>query len=60
MLLSVQFYVLLCAMKELTRKDFIKWGKVGGKKRAEVLTPERRIEIARLAGSAPKKKAKRK
>jgi len=60
MLHSVKIYALLCAMKELTIKDFIKWGKVGGKKRAENLTPERRAEIARIAGSAPKKKAKRK
>jgi len=47
-------------MTTYTSEDFAKWGKAGGKKRAKNLTAERRKEIARLAGSAPKKKAKRK
>jgi len=47
-------------MKTYTAADFARWGKAGGRKRAKNLTAEQRSEIARIAGSAPKKKAKRK
>jgi general stress protein YciG len=41
---------------EFTREQFQKWGQEGGRKRAKALTPERRSEIAKKAGSAPKRK----
>jgi len=43
-------------MREMGRKG----GQIGGKARAERLTPERRKEIAQKAGSAPKRPRQKK
>jgi len=40
-------------------KFFIEAGKKGGEARAKNLTANRRSEIARIAGSSPKKKNKK-
>lgn len=40
---------------KFTREFFIEQGRIGGKKRAETLSPERRSAIARKAGKAKKK-----
>jgi len=45
-------------MKTYTTEDFKAWGRKGGKKRAKVLSPERRSAISRKAGRA-KGKAKK-
>jgi hypothetical protein len=55
---------IIQSMKELCLEDFQRWGKIGGqiggKARAKALSPERRSEIARIAGSAPKRKRSKK
>lgn len=43
-------------MDDVVRRAMSEWGRVGGKKRAESLSEERRKEIASAAGRAPKKK----
>jgi hypothetical protein len=45
-------------MKTFTTEDFKRWGKIGGKRRAKVLTPEQRQAISRKGGKA-KGKAKK-
>jgi hypothetical protein len=35
--------------RKFKTSDFQAWGSLGGKKRAENLTPERRVEIAKQA-----------
>jgi hypothetical protein len=45
-------------MKTFTVEDFKRWGRKGGKRRAEVLSPERRSAIAKKAGKARGKNAR--
>ncbi len=48
------------AERQVSMADFKKWGAEGGRKRRDRLSPERRKEIASLAGRAPKRlKAKK-
>lgn len=56
MLTQRKFHCILGRMKTYTTEDFKKWGRKGGKRRAEVLTPERRSAIAKKAGKARGKK----
>jgi hypothetical protein len=48
------------AVLEYFRKEGVKGGKIGAKKRMEVLTPEQRAEIASNAARARWAKAKKK
>lgn len=43
------------AMAEFFRANGAKGGKIGGKRRAALLSPERRSEIARMGGLAKRK-----
>jgi hypothetical protein len=45
---------------EFFRKAEARGGKIGGKRRMETLTPEKRSEIARKAGTASAKARKKK